>query len=691
MDEDSNDFDTHLCLVCNQTIVGLMNYVCHKKSECQKQRPAQQQQQAPHPPQSGAYVRGHNLYDQSFSLHNSSGHQSQVLGNSPHSYGLRSQDNVMLSSAHPPVNYVGKSGSFSQHQNSQSAAGQAFSSAQSSSGQSSNAGLTVDVNSPLSSFIDSAFSPGEDSPIDPNSVLQVPESPKARPDFFESLELKSITEAERNSSGSQNRVLRSKRRGLQEEMLDLDLPITMILSNLDFSSDEEGGEVSFIDEDEDSEDSELEWSPPPKTHTGGKWKPGEGPSKIYHRHQPISGKWKPGQGPKNTKRRKTRTANIRYAKPFFCNLCKTTFPDRFSFSGHFSSKVHKEAVEAQRASTVGRHGQQPVNENPYSGFVLDPVSGEFMSPDSKSDADNLQTLNCTSSSNSSSKKRLFSGPFCETCDLYFDSIMVYEIHCDTKKHKEMVMKKGHSFEAATPEFQNNKDEIQTVHLNKDGNSVVANKGTKNKDTVHNNVDEKNKELIPETHYCLVCKKTFARKYEMARHLLTHFHKQRAMKHPKALEMLDKYNKYVIRLCPFQCNICQFYFNRPSDLLQHLETREHLISCNDLVGPLLCVTCKYKTHSPDDILEHIRSQPHRETVASHHVCIIRECHSKITCKYCGVHMHSAVRMKRHIDYRHKDRKVQEPLEVRSKHGGKTLVVNLIFCIYLCSCLYHHVGF
>nr|KAG5704484.1 hypothetical protein BaRGS_003795 [Batillaria attramentaria] len=242
-----DELDTHICLACNQTIEGLMNYVVHKKSQCQKRRSGLQPQPQQQPDQA-SYNSDQQLFDQPLRA-GSSGpshrgtHQNELLGAASRGYGLRSQDNVMLSSLQQPSNYGRRHSGYGQQQNSQNSAAAALT----GGGPNASASLSVDVSSPLSSFIDSAFSPDDDDgPVDPNSVLNGQESPRSRPDFFQSLELKSITGEEKAAAGSQGRNLRSRKRGLQEDTLDLDLPITMILSNLDFSSDEEENGVFFL-------------------------------------------------------------------------------------------------------------------------------------------------------------------------------------------------------------------------------------------------------------------------------------------------------------------------------------------------------------------------------------------------------------------------------------------------------------
>jgi hypothetical protein len=65
-----------------------------------------------------------------------------------------------------------------------------------------------------------------------------------------------------------------------------------------------------------------------------------------------------------------------------------------------------------------------------------------------------------------------------------------------------------------------------------------------------------------------------------------------------------------------------------------------------------MACKYRTEDPEDLILHLGTTQHGRAVrVNKGVCIVRECHAKITCKYCGIVMRSAVRMKRHIEFRH----------------------------------------
>ena len=154
-----------------------MNYVMHKRNGCEKKRPI------PQPPQSqqGAFSADSQMYGPSYSQ-GSGVHQSRVLPSdipvSSHdsSYGLASQDSFVLSSFQQDGHFGGQAGGYHHQQNSHSASDHAYNAVQPNNGQNSS-GIDVDVSSPLSSFIDSAFSPSAN-----NSCLLYT-SPSPRDDY----------------------------------------------------------------------------------------------------------------------------------------------------------------------------------------------------------------------------------------------------------------------------------------------------------------------------------------------------------------------------------------------------------------------------------------------------------------------------------------------------------------------------
>ena len=283
------DTSSHICLICNQSIIGLMNYVDHFRSHA---LPSDVHVIEEKYKETGIHVNSETssqATSTSISAVNSSTlHQSSTSTN-PHNTNVYNPDA-----------------------------------------------------SPISEFINS---PGafHDPVLDTNALL----SPRHCSDFFQSLELKSANE----EPAPRPKLKAMQRLSILEDDAHAEslLPITAILSNLDFSSDDDISGIDNLDNDNWLSDEDHSRLHPPQGHTGGKWKPGEGPK----RHQPIAGKWRPGQkpGPACRKRTFKKKKSSRYketGKSFKCNVCNSSFTDRISYSLHFGQSSHKEKAAAKK-------------------------------------------------------------------------------------------------------------------------------------------------------------------------------------------------------------------------------------------------------------------------------------------------------------------------------------------------------
>ena len=67
-----------------------------------------------------------------------------------------------------------------------------------------------------------------------------------------------------------------------------------------------------------------------------------------------------------------------------------------------------------------------------------------------------------------------------------------------------------------------------------------------------------------------------------------------------------------------------------------------------------------------MMTHLHQPEHFASVEKQHgICVLKESLTRITCKYCGQKMHSAVKMKRHVKMKHPEHEtdVQVKLDVR----------------------------
>ena len=237
---------------------------------------------------------------------------------------------------------------------------------------------------------------------------------------------------------------------------------------------------------------------------------------------------------------------------------------------------------------------------------------------------------------------------CIACDLFFDTEKALDMHCETNGRKNCKASENDNYQACEiPCHRSGSVQVaagETNEFSAAGSEVQS-------------IDEMEDDTCQTQRYeCKICWKEFSRKYELAYHLLTPFHFCRAVGHPDALRILHEHSRSVIRLLPFQCNVCHFFFTRRGDLVRHMEGEEHQAKCSDLVCPMICVGCNFKSGKHTDMLEHARSHPIKPSARNKQVCVIRECHSEITCPFCGVQMRSAVRMKRHVEFRHRGQQV-----------------------------------
>ena len=162
------------------------------------------------------------------------------------------------------------------------------------------------------------------------------------------------------------------------------------------------------------------------------------------------------------------------------------------------------------------------------------------------------------------------------------------------------------------------------------------------------------------HICTICDKKYNNKYVLSRHLLTKFHKNRSGNHPDAFPLMQRYHKYIVRLSPFQCLICRYFFNKNEYFVEHMKSDEHVENCMDLIGEIKCSICSFKTHLVEAMNEHIDSEDHKMNISRcNKVCVIKESHIQCRCKYCGLVMRAFSRLKRHIKLKHPNQEVTSP--------------------------------
>lgn len=564
--------DMHMCLSCHQTIVGLMNYVQHKQAGCQSTKSIAQQalnSLGKIPPTASARdMFETDCSDASISTVTSEEHC--VLEPKLETISLSSNvvDKATLenSAQLTTVNFTVSEESHPIELLQEPVIVTTDTITEVSD-------VVKDVSEAVTAAVVTTDEPADEK--DNQLPEASPSSPvKSGENFFHSLELQCKKE------DGERHCLPAKQNQAVNTTLDKssasshsDLPISNIFSSLDFSSDEEL-DYSYTELSSDSNDySSDEDNVPPRTHTGGKWKPGEGPSSSKNFPHPsyTRGKWKPGETPHELQLNKS-NANI----------------------SADDSSILEDVTGVEESSTNVVASKEP-------------------------DSGNLKEN------------------YCSACD----SFCCEHVEKSTDSSKD------------------------TAGMSKDSNEVVI---------VEEQSIKKVKKIKKDNgkssvHHCQICDKSFFSKYVIGRHILTRYHQNRAKNHPDGFHVLEKYYRFVIRLSPFQCGVCQFYFNRENDLMDHMNTSEHSKNCLALVGPMFCTVCSLKLSSNAEMLNHLTEDlQHKEALERQkQLCIIKECRYQIQCPFCDIMMHSSVRLRRHIRHKHKSgKKVKASPRRKGRH-------------------------
>lgn len=596
----------HVCLVCQSTVVGLINYVNHKKYDCPGRKlptPAsssnsssQTQVQVSNsttqiPPQAVETVVVASDKSEEYMQHLGGLHllasqcqptseQERALASSEaplhQSEATLSTECTSLNSDPIPQNLM------MQH----SGVGQNLVIQQESLPNSqpavtiSEQDLSVVID--FSTVKNDIFSPSNGHGVDPNEVMNDAGS-KDKPNFFSSLALQSKSSTSKESGQNESMFDDQGHNSINE------LPISNILNSLNFSDDDLDFDEDFLEE-AFSDDSEDEHPPPDYTH--GKWKPGESPhqtkgGKWRSQRTIIStgGKWKPGMdrevgGKGKGKHAKPKTSET--ASDYYCNSCNISFKSRFTYSAHCNGKTHKKRKRS------GKKIYEDAEES-----VAEEVEGTVEDSGSKVE--------------------------------------------DEKESKEET-----ATSAPVPsETATKEEEEEAPSVKESEEAKVAEEPVKREREV----------IEPE---CKICDQKFANLYVLTRHLLSRKHKNRTKGEKDTIRILDQYHKFIVRLSPFQCGLCQYYFNQESDLVVHLKESGHRNQCKKLPGELICTMCQYSSHANEDLVDHMTNNlSHREAaLKGRKLCIIKEKWFMAACKFCKKKMHSRVHMKRHIRSKHK---------------------------------------
>ena len=621
MDDDEDD--THICLACQQTIVGLDSYVKHRKQDC--------------PAKKGANL-GKAPLNTSKLLTPSSVVTIALPTNRGNSSVLNVGNNMIPltdSGFSPPGNL----GIYTHVQEPVC--------------------TTVVGNTVAGSYLCSNTAV---TSTDASNNMSEPTADHAMfSDFFSSLELQSRTPSQHPKPTSPEKIqspdpfhgdndLESFDQAKQFFDNSKTLKIASILNELDISSDSEGFNEDFLNFSD--MDEELDVSVPARPRLYGKWKPG-----MQHypgKHSPGKGKHRPGgKGESHHKHvgkientnkdHKDETSNTpgRHRGKldvFKDHAASSNEPDNVS-DQQSTSKVEKSPRgHVGKLEAYKRHHKvDKLTAYKRSMEAGDDAQSEISSEDEQ-DQSRQRTrrsarfivssrgseIKDVTTGKGRSKKTETEMPAaykCNPCGRDFVSKASFERHLTSTLHKKRCFS-------------------SSIHK-------TSQKGNK----------------LPSIN-CPICDKEFYNKFTFARHLVSPSHMKRILpdgeRESKEKSFLNEgMQMLLLRLKSFQCRVCGFYCHDKEPFLDHLKTALHTTKCAALLGPLKCSTCKFTSRNSGAMFDHFSTSPAHGTIEKNgRPSVLREQRNNIPCEICGKVIHSIMQFKIHMKVKHQEKPVRK---------------------------------
>ncbi|KAL0272671.1 UNVERIFIED_CONTAM: hypothetical protein PYX00_005548 [Menopon gallinae] len=352
---------------------------------------------------------------------------------------------------------------------------------------------------------------------------------------------------------------------------------------------------------------------PPSTHTGGKWKPMESPQiRSVPPATYTGGKWHPGK-------------RMPSEPP----------------ATHTGGKWKPQTSPNQTNKT-------------WKTDVSDLVS-------SKTSMDN-KTLNVIASCQSTSGKCLKTAGgliqyYCSPCNRRLASKKMYKKHVLSELHLKRVLQENElEFDSRSIKMfrvMNNKQrglgkrEIKKPEFFKDMEMGVVKKSAKDVNVKRKRLPRK--ELIK----CDICKVKLA-SHQLGKHLVSYYHSRRIrLNDPDQQKLVLDNIHAIVKQAPYQCGICKFYFNTHRLFKKHWTSDDHKWMEEKTGRKFWCVLCNFECETSRSMELHLDSNSHREVImaVNKSIPIIIRQKQILDCKFCEKKFRYNFALIRHIRISH----------------------------------------
>ncbi|KAF5278379.1 hypothetical protein FQA39_LY05868 [Lamprigera yunnana] len=454
------------------------------------------------------------------------------------------------------------------------------------------------------------------------------------------------------------------------------------------SSDEGSDELEYDDDNSDYDDDDD--NAPPRTFTGGKWKPTSSPipnsrGYAYWNIPPphhTGAKWKP----QNTTKIETgRQSEHLSTKSSVSKELFTTPPPSFTGS-KWTRKIEnvetKPKVKPKRnvicealpcESTVGKwlysnesikksNHEQPSSSKEKSNVEDVPSPFYTKGKWKPFESDENAKLQSTSSEVDTDRSplRKSSGAvqyWCGPCNRRLASKIVYERHLKSELHFKRTLHERELEESAYLNLNSAKTKRAVTK--------IEYKQTKIKKEQARAPTRSRKKTF---FNCSVCESRVNFQL-IGKHLVSHYHCIKGdITLPESRQMvLDNIHSIVLQ-SPFQCGPCKFYCNTHESFLYHWLSDEHKKVATNAWSFFWCSECKYQSPTSNDMYTHLTSKEHSEmiSVINRSVPVTIRRLTTMNCPTCNQQFLYNIELRKHCEKKNHAYNETGNDEYQSKH-------------------------
>ncbi|XP_044753806.1 zinc finger protein 845-like isoform X2 [Coccinella septempunctata] len=225
--------------------------------------------------------------------------------------------------------------------------------------------------------------------------------------------------------------------------------------------------------------------------------------------------------------------------------------------------------------------------------------------------------------------------WCKPCNRRLASKVVYERHLKSEFHTKRTLREN--------ELEENLNFFKTSRGTKrKGESTEADTKEQNSGT-----KRKRRKIFEK---CKVCNSKVNLNL-MGKHLISHYHCRKSdLTSESAQSMIFENFRDIIKQSPFQCKPCKYYFNYHKEFLDHWLSEDHKLNTKDKLGEFLCSYCKFSCLENEEMYKHLVSQDHKEVISVINrsvPIIIKKIHYR-KCATCGSKFPLLIQLRKHIE-------------------------------------------